>query len=140
MIDISNPEWEDQAEIVDSLIRELGAEQTPCLRVFNKCDQYFGILPHGEDVVCISAKTGEGADILVQKLTDMLTGNRREAELLLPYSDAGLVDALKREAEILSLEYTEEGIRVKAVLEAELFGRVKQFIPGYTDPPEEWEK
>ena len=140
VIDISNPEWEDQAEIVDSLIRELGAEQTPCLRVFNKCDQYFGILPHGEDVVCISAKTGEGADILVQKLTDMLTGNRREAELLLPYSDAGLVDALKREAEILSLEYTEEGIRVKAVLEAELFGRVKQFIPGYTDPPEEWEK
>ena len=33
VIDISNPEWETQAEVVDDLIRQLGAESTPCLRV-----------------------------------------------------------------------------------------------------------
>ena len=60
VIDISNPEWEEQARVVEELIRQLGAETTPCLRVFNKCDAYIGILPHGEDVVCISAKSGEG--------------------------------------------------------------------------------
>ena len=64
VIDISNPEWEEQARVVDELIRQLGAEQTPCIRAFNKCDQYAGILPHGEDIVCISAKSGEGADAL----------------------------------------------------------------------------
>ena len=47
VIDISNPEWEEQARVVDSLIRQLGAEDTPCIRVFNKCDAYIGILPHG---------------------------------------------------------------------------------------------
>ena len=64
VIDISNPDWEEQARVVDELICQLGAEQTPCIRVFNKCDAYLGILPHGDDIVCISARSGEGADAL----------------------------------------------------------------------------
>ena len=139
VIDISNPEWEEQAEIVDELVRQLNAEQTPCLRVFNKCDLYFGILPHGDDVVCISARSGEGADTLVQKLSEMLSGQRKEAELILPYADAGLVDVLKREAEILDLRYAEDGVHVRAVMEPAVFGRMKRFIPGYTEPHEDWE-
>ena len=97
VIDLSNPEWEEQAEVVDSLVRQLGAEQTPCLRVFNKCDLYVGILPHGEDVVCISAKTGEGADVLTERLSAMLRDGVHETELLLPYADAGVLDVLRRE-------------------------------------------
>ena len=139
VIDISNPEWEQQVETVEALIRQLGAEATPCLRVFNKCDSYFGILPHGEDVVCISARSGEGADALIAKLSDMLSGIGRETSLLLPYSAAGVADTLRREAEILSLEYGDDGIRVRAVLSPELFGRLKQYIPDYSEPKEEWE-
>ena len=139
VIDFSNPEWEEQAEVVDSLIRQLGAEKTPCLRVFNKCDRYFGILPHGEDTVCISATTGEGADALTQRLSEMLQPRVRKTELLLPYSEAGVVDVLKREAEILSLNYEEDGIHISAVLKPDLFGRMKRFIPDWTDPKEEWE-
>ena len=139
VIDISNPEWEQQVETVEALIRQLGAEATPCLRVFNKCDSYFGILPHGEDVVCISARSGEGADALIAKLSDMLSGIGRETSLLLPYSAAGVADTLRREAEILSLEYGDDGIRVRAVLGPELFGRLKQYIPDYSEPKEEWE-
>ena len=58
MIDLSNPEWEAQAAVVDRLIDQLGAAHTPCIRVFNKCDAYLGILPHGENIVCISARSG----------------------------------------------------------------------------------
>ena len=139
VIDISNPEWEDQAEVVDSLIRQLGAEQTPCLRVFNKCDQYFGILPHGDDVVCISAATGEGADRLTQRLSEMLRPVEFEAELLLPYSDAGIAEILRREVDIRSLDYEEDGIHISAVLKSELLGRVKQYIPNWKEPAEDWE-
>ena len=139
MIDLSNPEWEEQAEVVDSLVRQLGAEQTPCLRVFNKCDLYVGILPHGEDVVCISAKTGEGADVLTERLSAMLRDGVHETELLLPYADAGVLDVLRREAQILSAEYEDLGIRVRANLSSELCGRYHQFIPGWKAPREEWE-
>ena len=139
VIDLSNPEWEEQAEVVDSLVRQLGAEQTPCLRVFNKCDLYVGILPHGDDVVCISAKTGEGTDVLAARLSAMLRDGVRETELLLPYADAGVLDVLRRETQLLSAEYEDQGIRIRANLTPELCGRYRQFIPGWTEPHEEWE-
>ena len=139
VIDISNPEWEEQAEIVDSLIRQLGAEQTPCIRVFNKCDVYFGILPHGEDVVCLSARTGEGTDRLLEAISVRLGSGLREAEILLPYSEGALLDRIRKESVIHSLDYEEAGIRLKASLEEELFGRVKPFMPLWKEPKEEWE-
>ena len=139
VIDISNPEWEEQARVVDDLIRQLGAESTPCIRVYNKCDAYFGILPHGENVVCLSAKSGEGADALVKKLAVMLGQAKRRVMLSIPYAKAGVVDALKREANVLSMEYTDEGIKAEAVLTQALLGRVKEFIPDYKEEKEEWE-
>ena len=139
VIDISNPEWETQAQIVDELIRQLGAESTPCVRVFNKCDRYFGLLPHGEDIVCISAKSGEGAEELVTKLSEMLDLGKKRVKLSIPYASAGIVDALNTSAIVHGIEYTDLGIEADVTVTPELFGRVKGFIPGYTEPKEDWE-
>ena len=140
VIDLSNPEWDVQAEIVDTLVRQLGAEKTPCIRVFNKCDRFFGILPHGDDIVCVSALSGEGCDQLVGKIAAMLSGTVREAELLLPWSESGLVDTLKQKGSILDLDYGEDGIHVRAVLDEENYGRLKAYIPDYTESLEDWQK
>ena len=139
VIDISNPEWVEQARVVDRLILQLGAQATPCIRVYNKCDAYIGILPHGEDVVCISAKSGEGAAELVEKLSKMLDRGKRRVSLRLPYAASALVDTLNREAVIHSMEYTDEGIEAEVTVSPELFGRIKEYIPGYTEPREDWE-
>ena len=139
VIDISNPEWEAQARIVDGLISQLGASETPCLRVFNKCDAYIGILPHGDDIVCISARSGEGADTLVSKLLEMLDRGKKQVKLEIPYSDAGIVDLLKRETAVLSMEYTDTGITAEAIVTPDVLGRVKKYIPGYVEPKEDWE-
>ena len=137
VIDISNPEWVEQARVVDELIRQLGAEETPCLRVFNKCDRYLGILPHGEDVVCISARSGEGTDALVRKISSLLDRGKRRVSLLLPYSAAGLLDSLNREARLLRADYTEEGIRAEAVVPPELYGRLRQYLAERTEDRED---
>ena len=139
VIDISNPEWEAQARVVDGLIAQLGASETPCLRVFNKCDAYIGILPHGDDIVCISARSGEGADALVSKLLEMLDRGKKQVKLEIPYSDAGLVDLLKRETAVIGIEYTDSGIIAEAVVTPDVLGRVKKYIPGYVEPKEDWE-
>ena len=139
VIDLSNPEWEAQAEIVDGLIRQLGAETTPCIRVYNKCDRYFGILPHGENTVCISAKSGEGTAELLRALSELLDRGRKRVKLLIPYRDAGLMDSLQREAAVLRVDYSDAGIEAEAVVPPELFGRVRAYIPGYTEPKEDWE-
>jgi GTP-binding protein HflX len=139
VIDLSNPEWEAQVRVVESLIRQLGAEQTPCIKVFNKCDKYMGILPHGEDIICISAKTGEGTADLVQKLADLLDRGKRHVHLSVPYQNAGVTDLLNREAIVEYLEYTDTSIEIDAVVTPDVLGRVKQFIPGWTEPHEDWE-
>ena len=139
VIDLSNPEWETQAQIVDELIRELGAEGTPQLRVFNKCDRYLGILPHGEDVMCISARTGEGTDALVHRLCALLDRGRKELSLLIPYARAGLLDVLQREAAVKKAEYTEDGILVEALVPKALFGKLRDCVPGWEEPGEDRE-
>ena len=139
VIDISNPDWEEQARVVDLLINQLGAEQTPCIRVFNKCDAYMGILPHGENIVCLSAKSGEGVQELVQKLSELLDRGSHHVMLRIPYSDAGIMDLLNREASVKMTEYTDEGIEAEVIVPPEIFGRVKRYIPGYVEPKEDWE-
>ena len=139
VIDIANPEWPEQARVVDELIEQLGAQTTPCIRVYNKCDAYFGILPHGEDTVCISAKSGEGSRELLQLLSERLDRGKRRVSLRLPYAAAALLDSLNREAAVLQCAYTEDGVEVEAIVPPELFGRVKAYIPGFVEPKEEWE-
>ena len=74
VIDVSAPDWEEQAAVTDALIRELGASATPVLRVYNKCDAVPALteLPHTRDGVCVSARTGEGVDTLLARITEEL--------------------------------------------------------------------
>ena len=140
VIDISNPHWQEQAQIVDSLIAELGAEQTPCLRVYNKSDLFWGdIRPHGEDSVNISAKTGEGVDSLLQAIDKLLDKGTRRVTLHLPYDKGGLLDLLYREAKVESVEYAET-IDVVAVCNPKAIGTVKPYIEGWVEPKEPWEE
>ena len=127
VIDISNPEWETQAEVVDRLIDQLGAAQTPCIRVFNKCDAYVGILPHGENVVCISARTGEGAADLLEAVKKTLARQNRHAVLRSPYTEGALTELLHRECAVLRTEYLEDGVELEAVIRPELWGKAERY-------------
>lgn len=140
VIDISNPDWQSQAEIVDGLIRELGAEDTPCIRVFNKCDRYFGILPHGEDVACVSARTGEGTPELLGKISEILNQGKHHAVLRVPYQRGDIVDLLQREAAVLNIEYAEDCTVIEAVVKPELWGQVKEFSGEPERKKEPWEE
>ena len=140
VIDISDPHWLEQAQIVDELIEELGAQQIPCLRVYNKSDLYFGdIRPHGEDSVNISAKTGEGVDELLARIDKLLDKGTRRVTIHLPYDKGGLLDMLYREAKVESVEYG-ENIDIVATCVPRVIGQVKDYIEGYREPKEDWEE
>lgn len=140
VIDISDPHWLEQAQIVDELIEELGAQQIPCLRVYNKSDLYFGdIRPHGEDSVNISAKTGEGVDELLARIDKLLDKGTRRVTIHLPYDKGGFLDMLYREAKVESVEYGET-IDIVATCVPRVIGQVKDYIEGYQEPKEDWEE
>ena len=130
VIDLSNPEWQTQAGIVDKLIAELGAESTPCIRVYNKCDAYLGVLPRENDAVCISARTGEGTMELLAKISEMLGRSKHRAIFRIPYSQGALVQLLHSEAAVLSTEYAEDGTVIEAIVKSELWAKVRQYAEG----------
>ena len=139
VIDLSNPLWPQQAQVVDSLIHELNADHIPCLRVYNKCDLAFaGQMPREEDSVSISAKTGEGVDRLLQAIDGKLDKGTRRVTIHLPYDKAGLLDGLYREAKVESVKY-ESTITVVSVCTPKVLGQMKPYIEGWQEEKEDWE-
>ena len=137
VIDASNPLWREQAAVVEQLIVELGAEQTPRIDVFNKCDKFTGdILPHGADIVSISAKTGQGLDELLEKIGGRLDTGACRVVLRLPYDQGGVVDMLHRQAKVERVDYG-EAIEVEAVCPPVQLGRLKDYIVSGWTPPKE---
>ena len=142
VIDASDPLWQDRAQVVERLIVELGASETPRVNVFNKTDLVEGdILPHGEDIVSISAKTGEGVDRLLDRLRSRLDQGSHRVKLSIPYDRGGLVDMLYREAKVDKVEYGDT-IRVEATCTPKILGQVKEYVTEGWQPPakEPWEE
>ncbi len=126
VIDASAPDRASQIRVVDKLIEEL-APGTPVLRCYNKADLTDDI-PVERDSVVLSAKTGQGMEALLSAMERALNRGKRRVRLLLPYSQAGFVDALHSGAQVLSLEYTGEGILAEAVIDPILYGRLREYI------------
>ena len=129
VIDVSNPEWQQQAQVVENLIRELGAGEIPRIDVFNKSDRLPAgeIMPHGEDICSISAKTGEGVDKLLEMIASRLDAGSRRCVLRIPYDKGGLLDQLYREAKVENVEYGET-IAVTAVCTPKVLGQMALFL------------
>jgi GTP-binding protein HflX len=129
VIDASNPLWIQQAQVVDELIMELGAEATPRIEAFNKCDLNLSVShPRGDDIVEISAKTGEGIDTLVLKIEKVLEKTKKKVTLRLPYDKGGIIEQLHRESSVVRLEYLDDCVEIEAVLNPDTYGRLRDYV------------
>ena len=129
VIDVSNPDWQVQAQVVEDLIVELGASELPRIDVFNKADllPQGEIMPRGENICTISAKTGAGICDLMSMIDRMLDKGTRRVKLHLPYDKGGLLDMLYREAKVESVDYSAT-IDVTAVCGPKTLGQVQAYI------------
>jgi len=128
VIDASNPEWELQQRVTDELIGELGAAETPRIEVFNKCDLHTDVLPHGENIVNISAVTGYGLDTLRSKIEDILGLGIHRVTLSVPYAKSGLVDELYRAGLVTEINYLDDATEISAALDARSLSKYKEYI------------
>ena len=129
VIDAADPNREEHIEVVDRLIAKLAKDGTKVLRCYNKADLVPAEdIPIGEDVVKISAKQGEGMDTLLHAIEDALGQSRHHLVVCLPYSMGGMLETLHNNAQVLSTDYTGEGIVVETVVDDILRGRLKDYI------------
>ena len=129
VIDASSHEWAEQVRVVDDMITTLGAGDTPRLEAYNKCDLIAAdVRERGDNIVEISAITGQGIDILLQKIEERLSSAKKKVTLRLPYDKAGLVEILHREGVVTDTRYQEDCIELDAVVNPSLYGKVKAFV------------
>jgi len=125
VVDCSNPQMDMQMYVVYETLRQLEVKGKEIVTVFNKIDKETADPmcrdPHADYRVKISAKTGEGLDSLLETLETILRNRRVYLEKIFAYSEAGLIQKIRKNGQLLSEEYTDEGILVKAYVPAELF-------------------
>ena len=129
VIDASDPEREAHIAVVEKLIRQLAKPGTPVLQCYNKTDLVpREEIPAGEGVAAISAAQGQGMELLLKAIEDGLGHARHAVTLLLPYSLGGQVEILHDSAQVGQVDYTPDGIRVDAVLDDILYGRLRDYV------------
>ena len=130
--DASDEHCTEHLNVTMNLLAALGCADKPIISVLNKCDLCGGsfVLPAQGEFVMISAKTGEGLGNLLAKIQLSLPLTRKKAELLIPYSDGGLVNYIREEGVMLKEDYRPDGIYVKAVVDVRLLEKHKDLIIG----------
>ncbi len=129
VIDASDPNRDEHIEVVDKLIAKLAKPGTKVLRCYNKADLADPMdIPVGEDVVKMSAKHGQGMEELLAAIERTLGYSRHKITVCLPYSMGGMVETLHNNAQVLSTDYTGDGIVVETVVDDILYGRLRDYI------------
>ena len=128
VVDASNPQMDVHMHVVYETLQELGVKDKKIITLFNKQDARTedSILRDfkADRTLPISAKTGQGLEELKELLGELLRENKVYVERILPYADAGLVNLIRGKGELLSEEYEEDGIHVKAYVPMEIYHRL----------------
>lgn len=125
VVDCSNPQMDMQMHVVYETLRRLDIKDKEIITVFNKVDR------PDADTACrdmsadykvkLSAKTGEGIEELLDLFAIILRNRRIYFEKVFAYRDAGQIQTIRKSGQLLSEEYQDDGIHVKAYVPAELF-------------------
>jgi GTP-binding protein HflX len=117
---------------VEQTLEEIGAGERPRLLVLNKVDLLDDAareevrLRH-PDAVLVSAATGEGLEQLGERIERELAHSLRRVDLLVPYADGGSLAELHEVAGDVSRENTPDGVRVNALVPAQMAARMARF-------------
>jgi GTPase len=92
VIDRSSPHWRERVEQVAQVIAEIGAAEVPRIEVYNKidrtCDNAKPRIQEDKEgrirQVWLSARGGEGLDLLIKAIGEHLSQDRRQQWLRLP--------------------------------------------------------
>lgn len=127
--DISSDEAELHLSVTKELLSELGTKDTPIIPVLNKSDlvDKYKTITDNKDSVKISAITGEGVNDLLYTIEEHLPIKVKKLNLLIPFDEAGLVSDIRKGGNLISEKFTNDGIKVTAMVDEIMYNRVKPY-------------
>lgn len=133
VLDASSPDLDNQYKVTIDILKELEIENKKIITVFNKMDKLDGddiyINPNfGENRIFMSARKDQDMDKLLYAIQDALSENFVEAELLIGYDNIDILSGILDKHEYKELEYCEDGVRLKVVLNNAEYGKYKDYV------------
>ena len=126
--DASNPEVDEQMKVVYRTLEELKVTGKPVVTFLNKQDKLEEerIIKDikADAVVKGSAKTGEGIDELLSKITEILREGKVLIDTVLSYADTSKISVIRKKGQLLAEEYEGDGIKVKAYVPKAVAGQL----------------
>jgi GTP-binding protein HflX len=136
VIDASDPGWERQLDVTDHVLAEIGAEEVPRIRVFNKIDhvgdaeaqaaQEAALHERYPGCIVMSARRHDDVAMLHKAIVDWFQRDLVEAELFLPWSAQQLRKDIYANCEVLAERHDETGAFFSVRGEAEALDRLKE--------------
>lgn len=128
VVDASNPQRDEQMYVVYETLKELGVQDKKVITLFNKQDKVTEpeVLRdfRAEYVLKTAVKTGQGLEKLKEVLEKVITEDQIYLERVLGYQEAGQVQMIRKYGQLLSEEYTPEGIEIKARVPRTIYGKI----------------
>jgi GTP-binding protein HflX len=132
VVDGSHADPEGQIAAVREVFAEIGASDVPELIVVNKADVadplvVSRLLSREPHAVVASTRTGEGIDKVLAAIEADLPRPSVEVEALVPYARGDLMSKMHSGGEVLAVEHTAEGSRVRARVNPTLAGELAAY-------------
>ena len=128
VVDASNPDMDTQMHVVYETLRELGAEGKPVVTLFNKQDLIDSPVPQrdfrADYSIAVSARTGQGLDELKAALLEILRRDQIYIERMFNFDEAWKIPLIRSRGQLVEEEYLAGGIRVKAYVPGEIYGKL----------------
>lgn len=128
VVDAANPQREEHMYVVYDTLRQLGVQDKKIITLFNKQDKCDGDEQlrdfQADRVLNISARSGEGLELLKETLEELLREGQIYLERLYPYDQAGKIALIRQYGEVTREEYLPEGISICAYVPPEIYPRV----------------
>lgn len=119
VIDASDPGFERQLEVTDTVLEEIGASDVPRIRIFNKIDHVGDTVAQAEceaalrmqypGCIVMSARRPDDVAMLRRKIVEFFQQNLIEAEFFLPWSAQQLRGAIYTNCQVLAEHSDNEG-------------------------------
>ena len=128
VVDAANPQREEHMYVVYDTLRQLGVQDKKIITLFNKQDKCDGDEQlrdfQADRVLNISARSGEGLELLKETLEELLREGQIYLERLYPYDQAGKIALIRQYGEVTREAYLPEGISICAYVPPEIYPRV----------------
>src|SRR5499427_2550005 len=134
VVDGSDTDPRAQIAAVRDVLGQIGAGDLPELVVINKADAADPIAVEGlrlaeRESVVVSARTGDGVDMLLAEIERLLPRQYREVSVVIPYNRGDLLSRAHDEGEVLNVAHGGHGTELTARVPLGLAAELDQLVP-----------